>query len=374
MRQIGKLYKYYFRKIWQRNWLRIIFVAIATGVVWFAVPYVFYRFNRKMAGNEIKSMRISALYTDEKVLKPLRNVKFNKIKGNDGFRNFSRSWLGKDTEQFWIAERKVLEDLPARLKELEGEVEKETNQKEREKKENKLENLKTFLGQLEMSDKSIMPMLGLPYNADYSFFFNKNTQQPFWQLLNNISWASLTSFIFLFWLTFNIVDSLFFDSQKEGEEATILTLTPGVQRSDLFFGKVFAFLTFFWLANALFFLVPFGFYYFWTGPAVSWSWFSLLALWTTVIGPTLFFGLLLIPYLFLKSVAEWSGWIISSLLTFGPWIWSLGKMFLFGYATWPYTAERWFFNPFNFMIMALIGGIIFLALYYWIYQEQDLGN
>jgi len=66
----------------------------------------------------------------------------------------------------------------------------------------------------------------------------------------------------LFWLIFDILDSLFFNAQKEGEEATILTITPGVQRSDLFFGKVLAFLSFFLLANVFFFLVPFGFYYF----------------------------------------------------------------------------------------------------------------
>src|SRR3954451_5340466 len=113
MRQTGKLYKYYFRKIFQRNWKRLIFVAIAVGVVWFAVPYIFFKYNRKMAKDELKVVRVSSQYEEEKILARLRNIKKIefKIKDKGSFRDFSKSWLGKDTAEFWSAEREVLEKL-----------------------------------------------------------------------------------------------------------------------------------------------------------------------------------------------------------------------------------------------------------------------
>jgi hypothetical protein len=37
----------------------------------------------------------------------------------------------------------------------------------------------------------------------------------------------------LFWLFFNVLDNVFFKPQKNGEDAAVLTTTPGVKRSDL---------------------------------------------------------------------------------------------------------------------------------------------
>jgi len=142
-----------------------------------------------MAADELKNVRVSSQYKEEKVLERLRKIKNveSKIKDNSSFRDFSKFWLGKDTAEFWSAEREVLEKLPARLKNLAAEVEKETDPTKRDYKEQKLEILKRLLNNLEATDKSIMPMLGLPYNADYSFFFNRKEEPSFWQLLNNIS-------------------------------------------------------------------------------------------------------------------------------------------------------------------------------------------
>jgi hypothetical protein len=57
------------------------------------------------------------------------------------------------------------------------------------------------------------------------------------------------------------LDNVFFKPQKDGEEAAILTFTPRVKRNDLFFGKILAFLSFYFIMNVFLFLLPFGFYY-----------------------------------------------------------------------------------------------------------------
>src|SRR2546421_10522022 len=53
MSQVGKLYKYYFGKIWQKNWLRIIIFTILIGVVWwFVIPFASYKVLKKLANKE----------------------------------------------------------------------------------------------------------------------------------------------------------------------------------------------------------------------------------------------------------------------------------------------------------------------------------
>ena len=135
--------------------------------------------------------------------------------------------------------------------------------------------------------------------------------------------------------------------------------------------KILSFLTFYFIMNVVLFLFPFGFYYWWTGINTSLGWFSLLALWTTIIGPTLFFSLIFLPYLFLKTKVSWLGWVISALISFLPVAWFWIK-YMTPSQTWLRSVENWFFDPVWFIPISLITGIIFFAVSLWHYEKQDL--
>lgn len=262
--------------------------------------------------------------------------------------------------------------------EIRVELEEKITKLKTETNESKKKKLKERIHWLEVLDKFNFANVGnLHYRADNAFFFSQSPTywegKKFWKLLNDISWWNLTGFIVLFFLVFNTIDSIFFHPLKDGEEVMVLTFTPGVKRSDIFFAKILAFLTFYSLANVVLFLLPFGFYYFWVGET-SLSAFALLTLWTTVIGPILFFGLILTPYLFIKSTVSWLGWIISVLAAFFPQIWFFIKTPALGTASWPYWLEAKFFDPLFLTIISVICGMIFLYLYYQKYQTEDLGN
>ena len=239
-----------------------------------------------------------------------------------------------------------------------------------------MKKLKKEISDREAMDWSLLVFFDSPWKANTAFFFCQTEgykiEKPFLKLLNDISWWNLTGAVALFWLFFNILDNVFFKPQKDGEEATVLTTTPGVKRSDIIGGKILAFLTFYFIANVLLFLLPFGFYYWWTGVNTSVGWFSLLALWTTIVGPILFFGLIFAPYLFLRAKAKWAGWIASALLAFFPIVWFWGKRIMPVSWTWHYSVENWFFNPVWFIPISLITGIVFLAFFCWHYETQDL--
>ena len=149
----------------------------------------------------------------------------------------------------------------------------------------------------------------------------------------------------------------------------VLTMTRGVERNDIIWGKTLAFLTFYFLVNIVLFLIPFGIYYFWLASATSFSWFSLLTLITVIVGPILFFGLLLVPYLFLGSLTG-QRWIFSTLVSFFPFIW--GGIKLISSADWLTTVEKTFFDPVWFSIISLIVGIFCFVLYHLHYSEKDL--
>jgi hypothetical protein len=205
----------------------------------------------------------------------------------------------------------------------------------------------------------------------YPDYTNYTKGKAFWKLLFDISWWNLTGFVVLYWFIFEVFDKTFFSPREDGEETMVLTMTPGVKRSDLIWGKILAFLTFYFLINIVIFLIPYGIYYFWLSPTATISWFSLLALITIIVGPLLVFGLIFAPYLFFGSLLGGSKWIVSTLITFLPLIWAGIK--IFSSWGWPYTVEKTFFDPVWFTVISLICGIFFLTLYYLRYQEEDLG-
>jgi len=230
---------------------------------------------------------------------------------------------------------------------------------------------------LRTSDEGNFLFIPTPYSANNAFFFsqtegfNNMKEKGFWKMLFDISWWNLSGFVILYWFIFEVLDKTFFAPRQDGEEAAVLTMTPGVKRSDIIWGKILAFLTFYFLINIAIFLIPFGIYYFWLASVPQLSWFALLTLITIIVGPILFFGLILVPYLFLGSLFSGGKWIFSTLIAFFPLIW--GGIKLISSAGWPYTVERTFFDPIWFTVISLVCGIFFLTLYYLRYQEEDLG-
>jgi len=232
---------------------------------------------------------------------------------------------------------------------------------------------KVGLWGLRASDDGYLLFIPTPYSANNAFFFQKTEGytegKTFWKMLFDISWWNLCGFVVLYWFIFEVFDKTFFSPRREGEEATVLTMTPGVKRSDVVWGKILAFLTFYFLINIIIFLIPFSIYYFWLVSEVSFSWFALLALITIIVGPLLFLGLIFTPYLFFGSLTG-QRWIFSTLISFFPLIW--GGIKFISSASWPYTVERTFFDPIWFTVISLVCGIFFLTLYYLRYQEEDL--
>lgn len=175
-----------------------------------------------------------------------------------------------------------------------------------------------------------------------------------------------------FFLTYNILDLLFIRPKRDGEEETILTFVPRVKRSDLFFSKILAFLTFFLLFNLFSFVLPCAFYYWWVGISPLWGHFAILAFWITIVGPILFFFFPLLPYLYLRDyVSTTLGIIFKYTLIFFSFIWEFIK-WIPNCEIWANSLENWYFNPAIYTILALLSGGIFLTIYYQKYQKEDI--
>ncbi|WP_322632204.1 hypothetical protein [endosymbiont DhMRE of Dentiscutata heterogama] len=367
MSQTGKLYRFYFGKIWQKNWLRILVFTILIGVVWwFVIPFIGSKGVAKFLSSNL-----------DQTAEQRRN-----IEKNVSFSNTVKLLFGSKIEIKGIGLDVGL--VEARLK-LRDELQKDRKRKEEGQSEEEgnegLSAAQKIIGQA--IDSFNIFGLSFPFTADNVFFFqhtdgsvlgyadqNYTKGKTFWKLLFDIAWWNLTGFVVLYWFTFEIFERTFFSPREDGEEATVLTMTPGVKRGDLIWGKILAFLTFYFLINIVFFLIPYGIYYFWLSPVKSWSSFSLLALISVIVLPLLFFFLVFVPYLFVSSWLGRSKWIFSTLIVFLPALWWALKMF--SSWTWPYKVENVFFDPIWFTIISLVCGIFFLTLYYLRYQEEDL--
>lgn len=352
MSQIGKLYCYYLGKIWQKNWLRIIFFTILIGVIWwFVIPWF---------GKGIAMRAFSSTATDYQ----------KDMVDENNLSSVAKLGFGK-----W--------DFDKKRKEFREFLEDEAKFNQILKLQKKIKKVKNIWDEtmFKLSIKSLdsANFLGIsfPFTADNAFFFsqtdgyNSIKEKSFWKLLNDISWWNLSSFVVLYWFIFVVFDKIFFPQKKEGEEVTVLTMTPGVKRSDLLWSKFLAFLTFYSVINIFLFLIPFSVYYWWLASNSSLLWFSLLALWTIFLGPLLFFGLILAPYLFFGSLNKGMRWAFSALLIFFPMIWAEIKIFFS--SDWIKTIENVFFHPIWFIIVSLVCGIFFFTLYYFRYQKEDLG-
>jgi len=353
MEQITKLYKFYLKRIFKKHWLRITAVSLsATLIFWIVLPLFIY--NTDKASNKPKSYKENCQILFGDGIIEIQHNSFQLKASQEEIKKFVR-------------------------KQLKEEIEKLEEAKKNNQDNEKLKNIKNEIIFLEIIDKGAVSGIDiLPFTADNVFFFcqtedyNKGTD--FWKLINNISWWNLTGVIINFWVIFKVLDSIFSQPQKDGEEVMVLSFTPSIKRSDLLISKILAFLTFYTIINLLTFILPYGFYYWWVAKATSFSAFSLLTLYSTIIGPILYFGLILTPYLFINDVTKIAFSIFSFSITFFSIIWGIGKIFLWKFSTLPYIVEEKFFSPAIFIITSLSIGIIFLSLYYLRYQEKDLGN
>ncbi|KLL05364.1 MAG: hypothetical protein MRERV_1c026 [Mycoplasmataceae bacterium RV_VA103A] len=355
MSKIGKLYRFYLGKIWQKNWGRILVFTILIGVVWwFVLPWA-----------AMKAFKGAVEAADSEEFQNLdpetRRIWDRKHSFSDGNRLRFGAWKNDRIKK---SNRETIKKYVKKLEEGDEEV----------KNWGYAERLQFWSWR--SADNGGSALFSTPWSADNAFFFsqtegyNKMGEKSFWQMLFNISWWNLSGFVVLYWFIFEVLDKTFFSPRREGEEESVLIMTPGVKRSDIIWGKIFAFLTFYFLINIVLFLIPFGIYYWWLASKTSFPWFALLTLITTIVGPILFFGLIFAPYLFLGSWLGSSKWIFSTLISFFPLLW--GGLKLLTSMAWPYKVESVFFAPIWFTIISLVCGIFFLTLYYLRYQEEDL--
>ena len=362
MEQIIKLYKFYFKRIFKKNWLRITIVSLLiTLTFWFGIPYTIFKM-----GN------ISRQFSSNEDGKPFDYKEFSRVLFGNGKKLVSGSEMDKE---FKVNR----EELKSLIKQLEEAKKAGKDEEFLEKvKSNKEERI---LGITEREAIDRGGAFGIDFlfmNADNVFFFCRTEGyekgEAFWKLLNDISWWNLNGAVISFWLIFKVLDSIFSQPQQDGEEVMVLSFTPGVKRSDILISKILSFLTFYSIINLLVFILPYGFYYFWVAKATSFTAFSLLTFYSTIIGPILYFGLILVPYLVINDWIKIGFSLFSFLIAFFPIVWSFGKNWFWKLSTWPYTVEEKFFSPAIFTITSLSIGIIFLSLYYLRYQEKDLGN
>jgi len=371
MEQITKLYKFYLRRIFKKHWLRITIVSLLiTLTFWIGIPYGIYKWGRF---DEIR---------DEEGKKVVDYKKYCQVFFGEGKKLIKTSGgeISLDMEKSLKDNRKELKSFIEELKE----AIKDGKDEELLKKIKNGDDKKGGIGGLGITQREAFDKGGglginiLPFNADNVFFFcqtdgyNKGT--AFWKLLNDISWWNLTGGVISFWLIFKVLDSTFSQPQKDGEEVMVLSFTPGVKRSEILISKILSFLTFYAIINLLVFVLPYGFYYWWVGKSTSFSVFSFLTLYSTIIGPILYFGLILTSYLFISDLTEIGFSLFSFIIAFFPIFWGFGKQWFWNLSAWPYTIEEKFFSPAIFTGISVIVGIIFLSLYYLRYQEKDLGN
>src|SRR4051812_6336704 len=180
-------------------------------------------------------------------------------------------------------------------------------------------------------------------------------------------------------LVYSLLDSLFIQTKKNGEDATILNFAPGVKRSEIFIGKSLAYITALAIFTLLGFALPYGIFLSlaWGVAAVSWGTFLLLLFYTTVIGSILFFLFPVSIYLFASNLGI-LGTIIYYFLSYFSLLWIFLSMVVprksegGGLYSIMAKMEYWYSHPLVNVGLAVVLGSFFLYLYHTSYQEEDL--
>ncbi|KLL02109.1 MAG: hypothetical protein MRERC_4c062 [Mycoplasmataceae bacterium RC_NB112A] len=333
---INKLYRHYLKKIFLKSWAFWATIALLI-IVWFVLPFlIYYRF-KNLTVSDLKLMG----YTEDA----------QRIE-KEGFKGYAALVYSRKLEENY----QNYSDQQAKKRQIE--MAKLTSEK--------LKIMREFNYRTIFYYKLID---FFAYNKQDKKYAEKNA---FWKLIHELSLWDLTGLVASFFLTYNILDLLFIQPKKDGEEEIILILTPKIKRSDLFLSKIFAFLNFFSLFNLFSFVLPCAFYYWWVGLNPLWGHFAILTFWITIAGPIFFFFFSLLPYLYLRSyVSSTLGIFFKYILIFFSFIWEFIK-WIPNFETWLSCFEKQYFNPIIYTTLSLICGIFFLILYYQKYQKEDL--
>ncbi|CAI2161754.1 1314_t:CDS:2 [Funneliformis geosporum] len=88
-------------------------------------------------------------------------------------------------------------------------------------------------------------------------------------LIHNLSLWNISGIILGSFLAYFLLDSLFVEPKKNGEDALVLSLSPGVERNHLFFGKTLALITSLAIFAFLGFVFPYTIFLYVFGPGIT---------------------------------------------------------------------------------------------------------
>ncbi|KLL02102.1 MAG: hypothetical protein MRERC_4c045 [Mycoplasmataceae bacterium RC_NB112A] len=354
MSTISKLYSYYWTNLWRKNWIKITLLTLWSALwAFFILSFGSYQFlGKSRAVSEIEEAD--------------SNITAREIK--EIFKDYSslcrwglKDERAKELRQVVIEwERKVWEDL------------KQANESGDESKIKAAERDVRHFHRLDLAFRLIFGAPSFHWEVN-DFFLQvepRNKGVELWRLMNDLGWWLLATGVVFSWLTLSIVDFLFVEPKKNGEEALLLNFTPGVEREDLLISRILVFLTYFSLFALLSAGLPLLLYYIGIGGLVSAGKFFLLLGYLLVVAPLLIFGLLLFPYIL---ISEWSPTLASLL----PW---LLVSISFGYTIFkflsvsplPHKIENWIFHPVIFTALSVTLGMLCFTIYYFKTQSQDV--
>jgi len=247
----SKLYSYYFSSLFRKNWIRLtLLTTLALVGTWFIGPLFISYLIRKGGHPVWKEKTMEEIGGFRELNKELLNdpesrkiLELNEIERGAGW-----GW-GLKNEQL---AREAWEN--ARQKGDKAEID------EAEKALLKITSTRTNLSSYR---SPVFPLQELGYNELSLGAEPTSSGRPFWRTINTLSFWALTAGFSFSYLTIHLVNFLFLAPKKNGEEAMVLSFTPGVKRSDLLISKISVFLTYYILFGLVTFVLPGFFYYLW---------------------------------------------------------------------------------------------------------------
>lgn len=455
-----RLYWYYLKNTFKRNWLRILFVLSVCWITSFAWPLVFFMLDRNK-----KTMMISRPYDKKQDKFGTHNFSFmdftqlefvNFSKRNQlcyrGFdkkepnaTTFSRFNYSKKLFEYineakvnikeYIEDKRVLEsDLENILNQLrnnkeakekkkisveefkkkESKIQQEINRldirKNIEKLQNKIAGSLYEINQLEVEFENVFGAI-VPYGfvqgnffahtidifslmlGEYEIWKIKDMFREFFsrdigdwlaktikkslpdivleQLVNATWWIFFKGFT-LYFLTLPILNYLFCDLKKKGEDGMVLTTVPGVKRKDIFICKTLVFLTYLSTMCFVTLVFPYSFAWILYGAKMPFTNFLFFSLFVLIVAPiilTLFFFV----YVHLKNLYPLLADFLSFIFVFGPIFFDFFiKPFYF--SLWMFQLREFIFSPIRLLFTLTIVGIFFTLLHYGYYKKEDLND
>jgi len=386
MAQVGKLYNYYLKKNVWWNW-RLWIAVVLCWAWWVSVPLLTSWIVSNVAHITItddqgRSQRMELSEDDKKFIQ--EEYKFKALLKN----GYSGFYLPDEKGIKWWEERakkttdptkkgfcrmvmKTLEKLSEDWKKAQSGDDKEI----------------AWMARYSGSGISFPSVIGGMFNFPLTEFAAGRQEvfsMGFWKLIHFITLTNLGGIAVGWFFAYNLADNLFVKTKKSGEDATVLTLASPIKRSELFFGKSLAFITAFATFTFLGLILPYAAAML-MGPGIPWGAFSVLLLYTTVIGSILFFLFPISIYLFASNFRG-VGTLVYYLLMFFTIFWGTIKAILSaasrfsegdknkGLYPFMIKMEYWYHHPLvNIGLAVVIGGLL-LSLCYYYFQEEDLGN